>query len=87
MHTIDGISPDDPEQWDEVMHYYHLAVRSEAMNLVDPGGKWRDSIESILIKEQFPGGYYVNPIGGVNKEDDPLMATILAIQACERVRQ
>ena len=79
MNTIDGLSPDDPEQWDEVMHFYHLAVRAEAMNLIEPNGAWADKIRAILKKEQYPDGHYVNPIGGVNKEDDPLMATILCI--------
>ena len=79
--TIDGLSVNDPEQWTYVMHYYHLAVRSEAMSIIDRQGTWRDSISTMLIKEQLPGGYYLNPLGGVNKEDDPLMATIFCIQA------
>lgn len=83
--TIDGLK-DHPEQWDEIMHYYHLAVRSEAMNVADPYGAWRDSIEMILEKEIHPDGSYVNPLGGVNKEDDPLMATIFAIQALSNIR-
>ncbi len=82
---IDGLLESDPEQWGDVMHYYHLSVRSESMSIIDPGGAWRDSIETVLIGEQLPGGYYINPIGGVNKEDDPLMATIFAIQAGENV--
>jgi len=36
--------------------------------------------------EQQPDGYYINPIGGVNKEDDPLMATIFAVQAGCKVK-
>lgn len=83
-HTIDGLT-DHPEQWDEIMRYYHLAVRAEAMNIIDPGGVWTDSIELILKKEIQPEGYYVNPLGGVNKEDDPLMATIFAIQALNNI--
>ena len=80
MRTIDGLSPDDPEQWDEVMHYYHFAVRAEAMSMIDPDGSWKKEMEKILINEQTTEGYYINPIGGVNKEDDPLMATIFCIQ-------
>lgn len=79
--TIDGLDKEDPEQWAEIMHYYHLAVRSEAMSIIDPEGKWQEAISTILIREQLENGSYVNPIGGVNKEDDPLMATIFAIQA------
>jgi hypothetical protein len=85
LETIDGLSPDDPEQWYQVMHYYHLAVRAEAMNIIEPQGPWRRKLEAILVREQSPEGYYVNPIGGVNKEDDPLMSTIFAIQAGNRI--
>lgn len=81
VRNIEGLPDDDPEQWNDVMHYYHLAVRSEAMTLAAPEGRWREEISAILSKEQHPEGYYINPIGGVNKEDDPLMATILAIGA------
>jgi hypothetical protein len=78
---IDGLSPHDPEQWTYIMHYYHLSVRAEAMNTIDPAGSWRDSISNMLIKEQLPEGEYMNPIGGINKEDDPLVATIFCIEA------
>ena len=80
LNTIDGLSADDPEQWDEVMHYYHLAVRSEAMKIIDPEGAWKKKIAKIIKREQQPEGFFINPIGGVNKEDDPLMATIFCIQ-------
>jgi hypothetical protein len=38
-------------------------------------------MKKALIREQQKDGYYINPLGGVNKEDDPLMATIFCIQA------
>ena len=78
---IDGLSVNDPEQWTYVMHYYHLSVRAEAMALIEPDGSWRDSISHMIIKEQLPDGDYINPLGGVNKEDDPLVSTIFCIQA------
>ncbi len=78
---IDGLSTNDPEQWTYIMHYYHLSVRSEALSIIHPEGPWRDSISLMLINEQLPEGNYINPLGGVNKEDDPLMATIFCIQA------
>lgn len=81
MSTIEGLSKDDPEQWHEVMHYYHWAVRAEAMTAAGLTGSWSKELKHKLIKEQQPDGYYINPIGGVNKEDDPLMATIFAVQA------
>ena len=85
LSTIDGLSADDPEQWDEVMHYYHLAVRSEAMKIIDPEGAWKNKIAKIIKHEQQPEGFFINPIGGVNKEDDPLMATIFCIQALANI--
>jgi hypothetical protein len=81
MNTIDGLAEDDPEQWYQVMHYYHYAVRAEAMTAAGISGPWSNELKRLLIKEQQPEGYYINPIGGVNKEDDPLMATIFAVQA------
>jgi hypothetical protein len=80
MNTIDGLSKDDPEQWHQVMHYYHWAVRAEAMTAAGIKGSWSKELAHLLIKEQQTDGYYINPIGGVNKEDDPLMATIFAVQ-------
>jgi hypothetical protein len=81
MNTIDGLSSHDPEQWYQVMHYYHFAVRAEAMTVAGIEGPWSEQLKRMLIKEQQPDGFYMNPLGGVNKEDDPLMATIFAIQA------
>lgn len=85
MTTIDGLSSDDPEQWDEVMHYYHFAVRSETMRIIDPEGPWEKKIAAIIKNEQQHEGFFINPIGGVNKEDDPLMATIFCIQALNNI--
>ena len=86
MSTIDGLTKDDPEQWHEVMHYYHWAVRAEAMTAAGIEGRWSKKLKRLLIEEQQWGGYYVNPLGGVNKENDPLMATIFAVQAGNKVK-
>jgi len=85
MNTIDGLSSHDPEQWYQVMHYYHFAVRAEAMTVAGIEGPWSDQLTRMLIKEQHPDGFYMNPLGGVNKEDDPLMATIFAVEAAYKV--
>lgn len=81
IDVIDGLSPDDPEQWYQIMHYYHWSVRAEAMRAAGITGKWEITLRDALIKEQQPDGFYINPIGGVNKEDDPLMATVFCVQA------
>ncbi len=83
--TIEGLSKDDPEQWAEIMHYYHLAVRAEAMSIIEPHGIWKKQMVNILLKEQQPKGFFINPIGGVNKEDDPLMATIFCVEAMKKL--
>ena len=79
MKRVEGLDASD--QWSEIMHYYHLAVRSQAMRIIDPGGEWKKDIAQIITREQLPDGSFINPIGGVNKEDDPLMATIFCISA------
>ena len=81
MTTIEGLSPDDPEQWHRVMHYYHFAVRAEAMTKAGIEGPWRDQLIKLLIKEQLFNGNFMNPLGGANKEDDPLLATMFAVIA------
>lgn len=81
VDVIDGLRQDDPEQWYLIMHYYHWSVRAEAMVKAGIDGPWRENMKRALIKEQQPGGFYVNTLGGVNKEDDPLMATIFCVQA------
>lgn len=87
IDVIDGLSPDDPEQWYQIMHYYHWAVRAEAMTAANIDGPWKQNLIDALIKEQQPDGFYINPIGGVNKEDDPLMATIFCLQAFTALAQ
>ena len=81
IDVIDGLSKDDPEQWYQIMHYYHWSVRAEAMHAAGIRGSWEKDMIQALIQEQQPEGFYINPLGGVNKEDDPLMATIFCIQA------
>jgi hypothetical protein len=81
IDVIDGLFPDDAEQWYVVMHYYHFSVRAEAMTKAGIQGPWKENMKSALIREQRPGGFYLNPLGGVNKEDDPLLATIFCVQA------
>jgi len=81
IEVVDGLSSQDAEQWYLVMHYYHLSVRAEAMMKARIQGPWIEKMKSVLVSEQQKGGYYINPLGGVNKEDDPLMATIFCVQA------
>ena len=85
IDVIDGLSKDDPEQWYLIMHYYHWAVRAEAMIVAGIDGPWKEKLRKALFDEQLENGSYINPLGGVNKEDDPLMATIFCVQAFTKV--
>lgn len=81
-----GIPLDDPDQWHEVMFYYHLAVRSEAYAALDDPGMWQLKIQELLTFRQQNDGRFFNPLGGPNKEDDPLLATTFAVIALNNCR-
>jgi hypothetical protein len=81
MQYPEGIPPDHPLQWHRVMKYYHLAVRAETCVLRRCDPQTIEDITSILRKDQRKDGSFMNPMGGPNKEDDPLLATALAVIA------
>lgn len=76
-----GIPKNTAELWHEVMHFYHLAVRAEAFNVLNYKGTWQKEIVEILKRQQNENGSFLNPVGGPNKEDDPLLATTFAMIA------
>ncbi len=73
--------PEHPEPWGEAIHFYHLAVRAEAYDRVDGPKGWRAQIAQLLASEQQPDGSFVNRASPLMKEDDPLLATALAVTA------
>lgn len=77
----EGISPGQPGDWERVMFFYHLASRARIYDALDWEGDWRGEITALLIAHQQPDGSYSNPDGGLNKEDDPVLATALAVEA------
>lgn len=77
----EGIPHEDVNQWHQVMKFYHLSVRAEAMAALEMEGSWRQEIQKILQGSQAANGSFANPHGKLNKEDDPLMCTALAIIA------
>jgi hypothetical protein len=81
IDVVEGLMDDSAASWSQVMHYYHWAVRAEAMMSAGIKGTWKSDLKKALMKEQQADGSYFNPLGGVNKEDDPLMATIFCIQS------
>lgn len=77
-----GIPEDDPTNWRRVIFFYHLMVRAEAYALL-PGERWpqgwQQEMISILKSKQHEDGSFSNPEGAINKEDDPMLATAMAI--------
>ena len=81
-----GIPLDDPDQWHEVLFYYHLAVRSEAYSKLNQSDLWSMKVYELLSCRQQGDGRFFNPMGGPNKEDDPLLATAFAVIALNNCR-
>jgi len=79
-----GLPPDDPAQWQRVMRFYGIATRAEAYDRIGEAG-WHDEVATLLAGLQRPDGSFANPEGAPNKEDDPLLATALAVEALVRV--
>jgi hypothetical protein len=77
----EGIPKDDPGQWHRVLFYYHLSVRAEAYSRLHHPGDWPADIRRLLRSRQQEDGHFANPFGAPNKEDDPLLATAMAIRA------
>ena len=78
-----GISNQSP--WYGALFYYHLAVRAEVYHRMDMPGTWRTNIYHLLSERIQEDGSFVNPLGAANKEDDPLVATTLALSALQYV--
>ncbi len=78
LARVQGI-PTNPSQWELIMFYYHLLVRSEAYEAMGLEGAWRDAMGSMLAERQQPDGSFSNPLGSPNKEDDPILATAMVI--------
>ena len=77
----EGIPLDDPEQWHEVMFFYHLAVRTKVYAKMGVEDNWKKKVIKLLEIRQQSNGSFQNPMGAPNKEDDPLIATAFAIEA------
>ncbi len=77
----EGIPLDHPEPWHDALHFYHLAVRSEAYAATDWPGDWRQRIRAHLAAQQQADGSFINTRSHLMKEDDPLLATALAVIA------
>ncbi|MCZ6691773.1 MAG: terpene cyclase/mutase family protein [Planctomycetota bacterium] len=79
--TPEGIPAEHPEPWGDALHFYHLAVRSEVYAEMGGPAGWKEKAGRILAPLQLPDGSYVNKASHLMKEDDPLLATTLAVVA------
>ena len=81
----EGITRGRPGDWDRVMFLYHLASRSLAYEHVGETGSWGQEVAALLADAQQPDGSFSNPEGGPNKEDDPILASALAMESLTAV--
>ncbi len=77
----EGLPETDPNQWREGLFFYHLAARAEAYAAIGYQGSWQREMARLLALRQLSDGRFVNPLGFLNKEDDPLIASGLAVIA------
>lgn len=76
-----GIPEGSMIRWDDVMFFYNLSSLAEAFDSLDLETNWRSQVVDILRDHQYPDGHFENQAGAPNKEDDPLIATTLAVNA------
>ena len=77
----EGIAADNPQDWSEAVDFYHLAVRTEAAAALGLDADRRPRLRKLLGPRQQPDGRFVNERNHLMKEDDPLLATALAVVA------
>jgi len=77
----EGVPSDQPEPWGVSITFYHYAVRARTYTALQWPGPWRQEMAKLLVAMQEPGGSYKNKVSHLMKEDDPLLATTLALGA------
>ena len=77
----DGIPPDGPQAWDVAVDFYHLAVRAEAYRALGLEASLRETLPRVLGPRQRGDGSFANDRSHLMKEDEPLLATALAVLA------
>ncbi len=77
----EGVPADDPNGWRDALTYYHLAVRAETYRVLDMPGAWRAAIATRLAALARARGGFRNDRNHLMKDDDPLIATPLAVLA------
>ena len=84
---VPGFPENSEENWAEGMLYYYLAASAQIFQRLEvpsaPSGKdWRKELVQTLVQRQRPDGAWQNP-NFLMKEDDPLIATTLALMALQ----
>jgi hypothetical protein len=87
---VPGFPPDQEDEWALSMVFYYRAAAARALAWLEvryaPAGRnWRGRLAAALAKEQARDGSFRNR-GTLMKEDDPLIATSLAIKALAVMR-
>jgi hypothetical protein len=81
LNYPEGIPTDGPEPWGEAIRFYHYAVRAEAYKRFNWPGDWQNKLALAIVKHQTSDGSFRNTASPLMKEDDPLVATTLAVVA------
>ncbi len=81
-----GVPKEGPESWGAAIRFYHFAARSECSAAISLTGPWRSDMLAALAVLQNPDGSFVNRESHLMKEDDPLLATSLAIRGLNHAR-
>lgn len=76
-----GVPRDHPEPWGDSVRFYHYSVRAEACRRLKLPLAQETSLVTAVLNHQCPDGSFVNSASPLMKEDDPLVATPLAIVA------
>jgi Prenyltransferase and squalene oxidase repeat len=90
LDRVPGIPEDIPTRWAHALRFYYFAVSAEVLARLEvaeaPAGRdWRRRMRDELAASQRADGSWINPAGQV-KEDDPLVATALAVRALAAAR-
>ena len=82
-----GIPTDYPEPWGDALQYYHFAVRAEVYAALDFSDEEKQALAEKVAALQRADGSFVNTKSPLMKEDEPLLATALAVVALSHCSQ
>ncbi|HYF49419.1 MAG TPA: prenyltransferase/squalene oxidase repeat-containing protein [Planctomycetota bacterium] len=77
---VPGVPADGEKRWDQSIRFYYTGASAPALRGTESDKDWRKPLREFLLKSQREDGSFVND-NLVVKEDDPLIATPLALIA------